>query len=602
MTKSYFKGLMATAMLAAGTLFAGAADYISVNPVISPADGYKGGPKGIIYVTWPGVSLKLDSQDKDVKTPVDPSYFTITVNGNEYSGFGNGTTGSGRALVGAQELEGGQRLDDQLLIELPDMFFFWRGAVKVDIKEGAVSSTSGAINKPITLNYTFGEVNYNPVWDPAQEGQTPVSFVKGNAVFYLSWEGAEVESINNNANIFYQLENSENTGDQVPARQYVSVVDGRIKCDFSSFGPGTYIIGFAENSATLSDGSLSGEAIYNFKIVDSMVPQHYVSVLPNEYDWFDGFSVIWAENPAEPFVISSQYAEINADGDYIFNAEGLKLISVMENGTDPVAILSASIVESQVSEDSENYPNAQLNITLTDFQTNVGSLYSLKIGAGLLEIEKANGQKVANEDIIFSFTLKETQQFELPAPQTDPKEGTVESLESIVITWPGTLGGYDLINYLDENDITMTLDNEDFTDFEVTFAWSDRKDVVEGADGNEIVITFENGVADGTLAITIPAGFVNVTDVENGTYANDEIILYYTISSESNPGGDQPGDEPGDQPGGDEPGDNPSGVSTLEAEAAQSGVYNLNGVKVGNSLNGLNPGIYVVNGKKVVLK
>lgn len=45
-----------------------------------------------------------------------------------------------------------------------------------------------------------------------------------------------------------------------------------------------------------------------------------------------------------------------------------------------------------------------------------------------------------------------------------------------------------------------------------------------------------------------------------------------------------------------------SGVNSLESEAAETPVYNLEGVKVGNSLEGLSKGIYVVNGKKVVVK
>lgn len=44
-----------------------------------------------------------------------------------------------------------------------------------------------------------------------------------------------------------------------------------------------------------------------------------------------------------------------------------------------------------------------------------------------------------------------------------------------------------------------------------------------------------------------------------------------------------------------------TGINNIEAETAVNGkVYNLNGQYVGNSLNGLKKGIYVVNGKKVI--
>lgn len=44
-----------------------------------------------------------------------------------------------------------------------------------------------------------------------------------------------------------------------------------------------------------------------------------------------------------------------------------------------------------------------------------------------------------------------------------------------------------------------------------------------------------------------------------------------------------------------------TGINNIETEATENGkVYNLNGQYVGNSLNGLKKGIYVVNGKKVI--
>ena len=44
-----------------------------------------------------------------------------------------------------------------------------------------------------------------------------------------------------------------------------------------------------------------------------------------------------------------------------------------------------------------------------------------------------------------------------------------------------------------------------------------------------------------------------------------------------------------------------TGINNIETETTVNGkVYNLNGQYVGNSLNGLKKGIYVVNGKKVI--
>lgn len=47
-----------------------------------------------------------------------------------------------------------------------------------------------------------------------------------------------------------------------------------------------------------------------------------------------------------------------------------------------------------------------------------------------------------------------------------------------------------------------------------------------------------------------------------------------------------------------------SGISTVESaeEAVTGKVYNLNGQMVGTSTNGLSKGVYIVNGKKMIIK
>ena len=47
-----------------------------------------------------------------------------------------------------------------------------------------------------------------------------------------------------------------------------------------------------------------------------------------------------------------------------------------------------------------------------------------------------------------------------------------------------------------------------------------------------------------------------------------------------------------------------TGIEDLVVDGVKANgrVYNLNGQYVGNSLNGLQPGLYIQNGKKVVVK
>lgn len=45
-----------------------------------------------------------------------------------------------------------------------------------------------------------------------------------------------------------------------------------------------------------------------------------------------------------------------------------------------------------------------------------------------------------------------------------------------------------------------------------------------------------------------------------------------------------------------------SGIDSIEAEKASTAVYNLYGIKVDDSLDGLTPGLYITNGKKILVK
>ena len=248
-------------------------EIISVNPIVNPSNNYVGGPIGVISVTWPDVRLQMNSQDKDIKTPVDPSFVTITINGNVVPIDPN-VTGGGRIWVKAQyETDDVTewRVDDQFLIELPDIFFFWVGDVKVDIKEGAVRSVSGAVNAPFNLNYTFLGLDYDAIWEPERstDGED-IFFPEGDCIIFVYWEGYDKPQINANASQkpFYQKINENDNGYQTPASQYMSIEDGKVKFDFSTFDLGSYILDVPDNAIILSEGVNNGETIYNFSIVD----------------------------------------------------------------------------------------------------------------------------------------------------------------------------------------------------------------------------------------------------------------------------------------------------------------------------------------------
>ena len=48
----------------------------------------------------------------------------------------------------------------------------------------------------------------------------------------------------------------------------MSIEDGKVKFDFSTFDLGSYILDVPDNAIILSEGVNNGETIYNFSIVD----------------------------------------------------------------------------------------------------------------------------------------------------------------------------------------------------------------------------------------------------------------------------------------------------------------------------------------------
>ena len=307
-------------------------------------------------------------------------------------------------------------------------------------------------------------------------------------------------------------------------------------------------------------------------------PQNFVSVLPSSYDWFDALSVVWGEDPTQPYEISSEYAQYdNYSGNRIFNAEGRALFKMTENGVKDLDILQVAIVEFQASDDAPNLPSAQLVITLAGFQTNVGSQYNLTFPEGIINIKTSDDETVMNSAVDFTFTLQSSQKFELPDPVVSPAPDEVNSLESVKVYWEGTLGGFDLLNK-NNGDIKVSYNGEAYEDFEVKFEWSSRLAVTDGAEGDNLVITFPDNLQDGTYIVDIPAGYLWVSDIEEGTLESQAITLVYNVEKDS------------------------AGVAEFEATTGKNNIYTIHGSKIRDAeIKHLPAGIYVINGKKVVI-
>lgn len=305
------------------------------------------------------------------------------------------------------------------------------------------------------------------------------------------------------------------------------------------------------------------------------LPSPYVRPLPSKYDWFDGYAVMYGEKLNQPYSME------------IVSTSGIK---ALDPKGQAIPILNFQLTEYQEEEDTPNYPSAQFIITLDGFQMEVGGKYSLYIPAGALNVKVTDSEILPNEVIEYSFTLEDGQNEPVYTPPVvTPEPGEVKELSSIELYWICVIPEYgnDLlneVNYVDPEanipSITATCNGEPIEDPTTDFRWTSKDAVTPGSAGDIFIINLSKdgeSVADGNYVITIPEGYLQISDIEQGTVYSEKIVLEYKVNNGS------------------------TSVNVIGSQDSNNEVYNLNGVKVSdNGLNNLPKGVYISNGKKVV--
>ena len=201
--------------------------------------------------------------------------------------------------------------------------------------------------------------------------------------------------------------------------------------------------------------------------------------------------------------------------------------------------------------------------------------YALVIEKGAMGWKNENETVNNPEQYVFNFKV-ESSASESPAGLPfvlDPEDGAVvKELSEIYMTFDNEY--YDI--YLDPYTIYLMDENWDNVPFKV-------EQSAESANTYIITITDEAGnpasvTTAGTYMLAFePEAIMCEGDVD--FYINYDMLMFtFTVDP------------------------NASGVETINANKAPEGVYNLMGVKVADTTENLPAGIYIVNGKKVVVK
>ena len=184
------------------------------------------------------------------------------------------------------------------------------------------------------------------------------------------------------------------------------------------------------------------------------------------------------------------------------------------------------------------------------------------------------------EELVFYYTIaaQEVTFYCEPRLVSPEEDATVGSLDTIEFTFQAVDSNWE--------DITEGITyKHDSTKAPTLALLSDSWQIVEynngtvtGTDPNLAWNSYYGVKTEGTYLFTIPDGYMTATDANGNTAKSDEFqaVIYF---------------------------DKSTGVNTISVEKVEKdAIYNLNGVKVNQDVNNLPAGLYIVNGKKVVIK
>ena len=177
----------------------------------------------------------------------------------------------------------------------------------------------------------------------------------------------------------------------------------------------------------------------------------------------------------------------------------------------------------------------------------------------------------SNDEIVLHFTF------------VDARDRVVYNLVPTVTPIPGTYK-----NAADFATVTLSFPEEGVKALENASATLVNAD----ADYNQTANFIQN--EDGTFSATFPTPAVNgvyTLSVEQGIFGDNDFVSSNGLSGRGNAALTE-----------EYTLDDMNGVELIESDAAANGVYSITGVRMGNSTENLPAGIYIVNGKKLVIK
>lgn len=553
-------------------------EYVCSEYGVSPIEIQFLNGKVAELIHFTDVETVYEEWDKDQEYPVESITVTLNMPGGKTADVQLSIVDEGAYGIASFRTRGeggGEGLNFSTSLNLNinelDNETWPAGEYSFTLEEGIVANADGDTNEEQTLTWTM--VNeYATILD-SMMNPLPYDPEKGQKGMFTQDELEAVtitfsEDIEYNAGAIVYSE--ANSFDEIELdEEYINIEGKVITLDLSFLEQGTYNFSIPSNYVVVGDNMVSGSKYFTYIVWNGMSAADVIDGPASVGVYVRNIELSYGEN-------------ITAVGTF-------PALNVVAYPGEDFEIPGANISIEEVPYGEGGTPSIDPDATAPEPETmsvlyiDIVELFQGKTGS--FEIEIPAGI-VKNEEGLLN--PAQTIEFRLVALAEDP-EISIEANGVVSVVWEDA-------TYISNNDgisnPTLTLPEGG----KVELTWggfvNPSGEIVENEDYNGIDIDISALIdGDGDYELVIPEAYLNISMPvgepdesgwqESESYINNEIV--YTFVYEDGKF---------------------AGIKNIEVRPAQNveGVYNLNGMKLDNNVNALPNGLYIINGKKVIIR
>ena len=467
--------------------------------------------------------------------------------------------GIGGMSVAAQDDENGSNTLSFKLSELYDMEWV-SGDYSIEIPEGIVKNSEGVVNPAQSIafkmvaHYAYvSDSQFNPM--PMNENSAGIYNQQELKAVTIDFGTPIVKNV---GEISYS---AYGEFDQLTlAAENVTINNDNMVLNLSGLAEGTYSFDIPTGYLVIDGDAINASISFTYNVWNGMKPGEMVLGPAPVGQWANNIELYYGE----PIELAMENPEIDVYEDWY------------SEWSDPAfSIPSSKILVLDIPLENESGEGED---SMSVLYLNIASMFDGKYGTFIVDIPAGLVKNAAGQ-------LNPAQQitFTLAKIYDVVPEVTVSEAGIVSVVWAGA-------DYVSSNEgITPYVVCPDGTRETLSWydSWFGTGEIETNASYDGIDINLSSFLTEeGDYEIVLPEGYLNISyfDEATSTYGsgiNNEVV--YTVKYENG---------------------ETSGVNTIGAavENVIEGIYNLQGVKVNKDLNGLSNGIYIINGKKVMIR